>query len=193
MSDSTSQTKIMENELDVLKDVCQKLDSANVAYMLTGSFASNFYAIPRMTRDIDIVIEIQMKDINKIVKIFQNDFYIERNDICEAVQNANMFNIIHNGLSLKIDFIIRKEHEYRLVEFQRKKRILIDDTPIWIVSPEDLIISKLDWGKESFSEMQIKDVKNLLSSVQNIDIDYMVDWIHKLNLTQIYDKVKQRE
>lgn len=48
----------MSIELDVLKIVCHKLNTGNIPYMLTGSFAANFYAVPRMTRDIDIVIEI---------------------------------------------------------------------------------------------------------------------------------------
>jgi hypothetical protein len=44
----------MTTELDILKNVCQKLNDAKIPYMLTGSFAANCYAIPRMTRDIDI-------------------------------------------------------------------------------------------------------------------------------------------
>lgn len=32
---------------------CEGLEKANIPYMLTGSFAANFYANPRMTRDID--------------------------------------------------------------------------------------------------------------------------------------------
>lgn len=47
----------MITELDVLKDVCERLDRAGIAYMLTGSMAMNYYAQPRMTRDIDLVIE----------------------------------------------------------------------------------------------------------------------------------------
>ncbi len=49
----------MKNEIDVLKDISRKFDKANIAYMLTGSMAMNFYAQPRMTRDVDVVIAIQ--------------------------------------------------------------------------------------------------------------------------------------
>ena len=48
----------MLEETEVLKLVCKTLDESNIPYMLTGSFAANFYATPRMTRDIDLVIEI---------------------------------------------------------------------------------------------------------------------------------------
>ena len=77
-----------------------------------------------------------------------------------------MFNIIHNQSIFKIDFIIRKNtSSYRNTEFQRRRRLELDDTQIWIVSLEDLIISKLFWAKESFLEMQIRDINNLLISI----------------------------
>lgn len=180
----------MQSELDILKEICLKLDKNDIPYMLTGSFAANFYAVPRMTRDIDFVIEIQTKDVNRIYKIFQDDFYVDESSIIEAVQYQSMFNIIHNELCLKIDFIIRKNTEYREIEFLRKKRIQLNDTPIWIVSLEDLILSKLYWAKDSLSEMQLKDVKNLLLSSQQIDLDYLNKWIEKLNLAKPYEKVK---
>jgi hypothetical protein len=46
----------MWNELDVVRDVSNRLDTAGLEFMLTGSMAMNFYAQPHMTRDIDIVI-----------------------------------------------------------------------------------------------------------------------------------------
>ena len=48
----------MLDDLEILKLVCNRLEDAQIPYMLTGSFAGNFYAVPRMTRDIDIVLEL---------------------------------------------------------------------------------------------------------------------------------------
>ena len=76
-----------------------------------------------------------------------------------------------------------------MVEFKRKKRIQLDNVPIWIVSPEDLIISKLYWAKDSLSEMQIKDVKNLLLTMHQLDKEYIRQWVNKLNLGTLYEKV----
>lgn len=180
----------MTEELDLLYLVCKRLDKANIPYMLTGSFAANFYAVPRMTRDIDIIIEIDQSDINKIVHIFQNDFYLEKDSIIEALEFQNMFNIIHNDSAYKVDFIIRKNSPYRLTEFNRRKQILLNNIPIWIVTLEDLIISKLFWAKDSFSEMQVRDIKNLLQTSQHIDKEYIDKWIEKLGLQNIYEKVK---
>ena len=175
------------NELDVLIDVANKLKSVDVQYMLTGSFAMNYYAEPRMTRDIDIVVELNSSDIQKIMKIFLADYYISENAVKEAVNQSRMFNVIHNESVVKVDFVIRKNDDYRMTEFNRRKYIKINDTDIQIVSIEDLIISKLIWAKKSASEMQKKDVKNLLN--QKVDKDYLETWIKELNLNSIYKEI----
>ena len=180
----------MSVEVDILKTVCQKLEQANIPYMLTGSLAANFYAVPRMTRDIDIVIQIMKKDAQKMHQTFQEDFYVSENAIIEAVEYQTAFNIIHNHSIVKIDFIIRKNEVYRSTEFQRKQRILVDGTPIWIVSPEDLIISKLFWAKDSHSEMQLKDINNILLNVKKIDKVYILKWVETLDLSLIFEKVR---
>ena len=179
----------MNEELEVLKKVTQCLSASKIEYMITGSIAMNYYAFPRMTRDIDIVIEMQEKDIPIIVDLFNDDFYVDRDSIVEAVDNHSMFNIIHNKYVIKVDFIVRKLFEYRQVEFQRRRQIKIDDVSMWIVSPEDLILSKLWWLKDSLSEMQMSDVKNLLYSTDNIDNAYINKWAGKMNLGDILDGV----
>ncbi len=179
----------MSEEIELLKFVCGRLEQVDIPYMLTGSFAANVYAVPRMTRDIDFVVEIYKEDKDRVFQNFKDDFYIESRAISEAIEHEGMFNIIHNELVLKVDFIIRKDSVYRRTEFQRRQRIQFADTEIWIVSPEDLIISKLCWAKDSLSEMQLNDVKNLFRSVKNIDQEYIQKWIAQLGLASIFEKV----
>lgn len=180
----------MPEEIVLLKLVCQRLEEVGIAYMLTGSLAANFYAVPRMTRDIDIVIEIDKLEIGKFCRYFENDFYFTKAAITEAIEHETMFNIIHNQSIFKIDFIIRKDSSYRDTEFRRRNRIKLDDMQIWIVAPEDLIISKVFWAKDSLSDLQLRDVKNLLASIKNLDEKYISTWVQKLGLNAIYEKVK---
>ena len=158
--------------------------------MITGSFAANFYATPRMTRDLDIIIEIYKQDIDALCHCFQDDFYIDKESIYDAIEHRGMFNIISHATVFKIDFIIRKDEAYRAWEFKRRRRVNLENVPIWIVAPEDLIISKLFWGKESFSEMQLNDVRNLFASIDDLDREYIEKWVKELKLEDIYEKVK---
>jgi len=174
----------MLTELDILKDVTSKLNQLNIQYMLTGSLAMSYYAQPRMTRDIDLVVNIFPEMINKMDELFTQSYYISLDSVKDAVDKEFMFNLIHTESSIKVDCIIRKNEEFRITEFNRKKKIKLTDFEVDIVSKEDLIISKLIWYRDSGSELQKRDIQNLLSS--GFDSVYMLNWIRKLNLEKIY-------
>ena len=176
----------MSEELEVLKIVTQRLKEADINYMISGSIAANYYTIPRMTRDIDVVIELKQGDIDKFVGLFEGDFYVDREMVANEVYREGMFNLIHNRYVIKIDFIIKKSSAYQNAEFSRRKQVLIEQSPIWFVSAEDLVISKLLWAKDSHSEMQLKDVGNLIETVDNLDLKYIGNWVRELSLEQIY-------
>ena len=168
----------MLNELNILKSVVQKLNRNNIPYMLTGSIAVSYYSRPRMTRDIDIVIEID--NVDKFYNLFKDDYYIDIEMIKKSIYHKSMFNIIHSTEIIKIDFIIRKDSDYRKKEFDRRKQFKFDDDYIYIVSIEDLIISKLIWSKDSHSDMQMDDVKNLMK--EKVDLNYIKEWSVKLKI-----------
>ena len=58
-----------------------------------------------------------------------------------------------------------------------------------MVAPEDLIISKLEWARESHSEVQLADVRHLQTAVEGLDRDYLGRWIHCLHLESLYREV----
>lgn len=177
----------MKTEFDILNEVCQKLEILNIDYMLTGSLAMSHYSTPRMTRDIDIVLEINLSDTDKFISLFKDEYYLSEESITESIKHEFIFNIIHLASSIKIDFIIRKNEIYRKIEFNRRKKIQLSDFELYIVSKEDLIISKLIWFKDSESELQKRDISNLISTTY--DKNYLYEWIDRLNLKDIFNLV----
>lgn len=178
----------MIDEKGVLKIVIKRLESAGIHYMVSGSIAANFYTVPRMTRDVDIVIEVEEADAEKIFSLFSDDFYIDLESVKEAIRYKQIFNIIHNEAIIKVDFIIKKDTEYRKVEFERRRNIVFGQDRIDITSPEDLIISKLYWAKDSLSDLQIRDVQNMIKTVHGLDMEYIGKWVAKLGLEGVYRK-----
>lgn len=166
----------------LLTEVIETLDLLEIPYMLSGSIALNVYTTPRMTRDIDIVVQMQVEDVPSLVKAFQDNFYCYEPAIIEEVARNGMFNLIDNRSSYKIDFIVRKNDEYRITEFERREKSDVLGVDAYIVSIEDLIISKLIWIQELQSEKQIEDIKNLLEN-PSVDKAYLHHWISKLKLT----------
>ncbi len=178
----------MQSEFDILKDVVGKLEELEIEYMLTGSFAMNYYAIPRMTRGIDIIIELYLSGIDKLYNKFKDEYYIDKDVITESIKQQSIFNILHNDSFTKIDFIIRKKDEYRTNEFKRRIKVLYNDIDVFIVSKEDLIISKLIWARDGDSDYQLRDVKNLMGT--GYDKEYLKMLIDKLNLTDVFQRIK---
>ena len=91
-----------QTELDVLRDVSERLTSAGVAFMLTGPMAMNYYAQPRMTRAIDLVVQFAADQIDLLVSMFEQDYDVERRAIARAVAEHSMFNLIHNESIIKL-------------------------------------------------------------------------------------------
>ncbi len=174
----------MLSELDIVRDVSQKLSAAGIAYMLTGSMAMNYYAEPRMTRDIDIVVALVPSNAETIVRLFDPDYYVSPDAVAESIRDEWMFNLIHNESVIKVDCIVRKSTPYRREEFQRRQQITVTDFETWIVSKEDLILSKLVWAKDSESDRQLQDVRNLIAS--GYDDSIIKRWAQPLGVDSLW-------
>src|SRR5262249_46488664 len=171
------------NEIDIVRDISARFESAQIPYMITGSMAMNYYAQPRMTRDIDVVIAIKLQDVDRVAALFRPEYYVSEENIRESLAHESIFNLVHQESVIKVDCIIRKIGEYRQIEFGRRVRISILDFTTFIVSKEDLIISKLYWAKDSHSEIQLHDVRNLLAT--GYDAAYLRHWTHELRLNNL--------
>ena len=170
----------MSVELDIVRDVSERLGRAGIPFMLTGSMAMLAYAEPRMTRDVDVVIEVQPGDAARLVATFEPDYYIDAETVALALRDERMFNVIHQEWIFKVDCIVRKNAPYRREEFARRQRLTIGNTETWVVSKEDLILSKLCWGRESRSEYQARDIRNLL--LTGCDRAYVSKWAAELGV-----------
>lgn len=177
----------MKSEIDIIRDISGKFEKLEIPYMLTGSIAMNYYATPRMTRDIDVVVIIGKEDIEALMSVFGTDYYISEVAVKESIQSESMFNLIHIESVIKVDCIVRKSTEYRRFEFDRRQKITLEGFSTFIVGKEDLILSKLVWAKDSHSEMQLRDIANLLMS--GYEIKYVETWANKLGVSSLLGEV----
>ena len=120
----------MKSEIDIVGDISAKFAEAGIPYMLTGSMAMNHYALPRMTRDIDVVVAIHAGQIETLLRIFGGDYYVAREAVAGSIEHESMFNLIHNESLIKVDCIVRKRSEYRRVEFERRNETALMDSPL---------------------------------------------------------------
>ena len=174
-------------ELDVLRVVSERLTARDLPFMLTGSFALAYYATPRMTRDIDIVVALTRADAGGLVAVFAPDFYIDGDDVRDALAAEGLFNMMHLESGIKVDLIVRRADEYRRVEFERRTCVNFAGIRTWIVSREDLMLSKLVWAKAGASELQLRDVRAL--KTDQVDTHYLRHWAAVLGISAMLEEL----
>lgn len=166
---------------EFFKKIIEYFDSRHIPYMLSGSIAMGIYVVPRATKDIDFVVQLQPKDIESFTAHFEGAYYCSKEAVADAVNRQSIFKVIDHASGFKADFVVLKSSEYRLAEFERKQPADFYGIKIYVVSPEDLLISKLIWIQEWQSAVQIEDIKNL-ASIPDLQLEYVTNWIKKLNL-----------
>lgn len=180
-----------QSMISVFIEVINKLESEKIPYMVVGSVASIVYGEPRMTHDMDLVIDILPSSAAKFESLFPiEDFYCPPLEVLKSeIVHRGQFNLIHQNTGIKIDIMIRKNSEHSKIEFTRKQKI-----PFWknqdfyLASAEDVIIKKLSFYKEGGSEKHLKDIRGMLAE-SDIDQTYLNDWINKLSLNSEWDKI----
>jgi hypothetical protein len=178
------------DELRVLQLVVSRLRAAGVEHMLTGSVAMAWYAEPRQTRDIDIVVELPGSKVDEVVEAFSTDFYVDADTARVEARTRGMFNLIHSELVLKVDMIIRKADAYGPVAFGRRRKVLMaPGLEVDIIAPEDLILAKLQWALQGESDFQLRDVRNLMRSAFGLDEPYLREWAAKTGVGDLLAKV----
>lgn len=170
------------------------MEKIGIPYLIGGSLASSIYGIPRATQDADIVADIHKKDIEPLNEALKDKFYIDTESIKKAIKHQSYFNLIHLKSMFKIDVYIFKREEFYKEEFKRRQKIAITSTPerkAYIATPEDTILSKLEWFRkgEEVSDRQWDDILGILKvQKEHLDMNYLYDWASKLNLTDLLKK-----
>ncbi|MBS4066300.1 MAG: hypothetical protein KGZ74_17200 [Chitinophagaceae bacterium] len=166
---------------EFLQKIVSFFQSHNIPYMLSGSVAMSIYTIPRATRDFDFVVHLQPKDVDSLTNHFSGAYYCDRDSINEAIQSVSMFNVIDHASGFKADFVILKNEAFRQEEFNRRKKVVFEGLEIYIVSAEDLLLSKVIWIQDFQSGIQMDDILNLWET-EGIDKTYIRKWVNILKL-----------
>jgi hypothetical protein len=177
----------------VLRRIREALDSAGVPYMLTGSFASSLHGAPRVTHDVDVVIAPVLGSLLKLFQQFPvEQYYVDRDVALQAYATGGMFNVVDYSTGWKIDFIFRKPRPFSVEEFERRREQVLDGVSVFVASPEDVILAKLEWAKLGESERQLRDAAGILSSHESdLDLAYIEKWATSLEVTKYWERVKQ--
>lgn len=170
------------------------LERAAVAHMVTGSFVSSFQGEPRSTHDIDIVIALTRDSIDRLLPEFPTErFYVSRNAAAQAVASGGMFNVLDTHSADKIDFWMLTDDPFDRSRFQRRIEAELLGRRVMISTPEDTILVKLRWARESGeSEKQFKDAVRIYQlQVGSLDSRYLGEWAARLGVADLLDRLRR--
>lgn len=183
------------DQLELLRYVIDVLERQAIAYMVVGSYASGVYGEPRLTQDIDIVVNLRAEQVGLLVGAFPSDeFYVSPDAAREAVRNGGQFNVIHPDSGYKIDFMIARRDAWGIEQLARRQRQpLLSDREGFAARPEDIILSKLLYFEEGGSEKHLRDIAGMLRvSGPAVDRDYVEKWAGQLGVTHVWHIVLKR-
>lgn len=179
---------------DFLRRLSEALDRAKVPYMVTGSMVSTYYGEPRTTQDVDIVVELSRESLARLLaELPDEDYYVSPEAARDALRRHSMFNIVDMATVWKADLIVRKARPFSEAEFARRQRVRLLDVPVWVASPEDVIIAKLEWAlKAGGSERQLADVAAVWAErAEDLDQAYIERWVAALGLQAMWARVQR--
>jgi hypothetical protein len=160
--------------------------------MLTGSFASAHYGIPRSTQDIDLVVEATAAQLRAFIQsLSSGEYYADLDAAFEAQRRESLFNIIDLATGWKVDLIFRKSRPFSREEFSRRQLVNMDGLSLFVASAEDIVLAKLEWAKLANSRRQVEDVAAILNlRWAELDHPYLKRWVTQLEVNEQYREAK---
>ena len=185
----------MQNEpVEVTLKVTGVFEKLGVPCLIGGSLASTLYGMVRTTQDSDIVAEMRLEHLQSFVSALQDEFYVDEEMIDEAIQRNSSFNIIHRETMFKVDVFIPRPRPFLQSQLARaQKQVFTFDSEVSakFASPEDTILSKLEWyrlGGEA-SDRQWRDILGVLKvRAGELDLDYLRKWAVELNVNDLLER-----
>jgi len=177
---------------ELLERVTRTLEELSIPYLVTGSVATIAYGEPRFTNDVDVVVRLPLNAIEHVLAAFpEEEFYLSREAMRDAVLRSTQFNILHPRSGLKIDVIVADDSEFNSSRFDRSRRLAISPTrSATFASAEDVILKKLEYYREGGSDKHLRDIAGVIAVVgKDLDLDYVERWAERLGLGDLWNDI----
>jgi hypothetical protein len=182
------------HEINFFLSFVQRLNQAKLRYLVTGSVAAMLYGEPRLTQDVDLVLEVSAQEIAKLPGLFPApDFYCPPLEVLLIENNRRQrghFNLIEVNTGHKADIYLHGEDPLHTWAFLHAKEVKFQGEPIKVAAPEYVIIRKLQYYLEGESEKHLRDIQTMLQvSKHYIDLAELEARIQYWGLTKAWSKV----
>lgn len=177
------------SSFDGLVELLQALQRLEIPYMVVGSFSCNAYAMPRSTKDADIVVQMETGDLDRISDELSDDFAIDRQMSFETITNSvrNVLTFRPTGFDIELFRLSNDDHHQERFARRQTRPLPSVEVNATIPTAEDVIIQKLRWQREK----DISDARNVLQTqFQKLDWEYLRRWTDEHQTTELLEQLR---
>jgi len=158
---------------EILSKIASSLRKRNIPHMIIGGQAVLLYGEPRLTRDIDITLGVNIDHIGEVLAAAAEAALKPiPEDIGSFVRQTMVLPLIDEPSGIRVDLIFSFT-PYETQAIGRAKRVLILGEEVHFASPEDLIIHKIFAGRPR----DLEDARIVLLKNPDIDNTYIRGWL----------------
>ncbi|MEX1218143.1 MAG: DUF6036 family nucleotidyltransferase [Acidimicrobiales bacterium] len=171
----------MDRFTSVFSRLAAIFDDVGIDYMVVGSVAASVWGLRRTTVDLDLVVAIAPGlEATLIDAILKDGLYLPVDLARSVVGTFGSFNVIDTKTSGKVDiFVSLFDDTLATLRLSRRIAVELFGVSTWVASPEDIILSKLEWHSSSDSERQWRDCFEV-AAVNDLDLEYLRQWATKM-------------
>ncbi|MBA3895339.1 MAG: hypothetical protein H0X69_16920 [Gemmatimonadales bacterium] len=165
----------------------QPLNTTRVPYMVTGGLAAIIYGEPRLTNDVDIVLQLEPEAAERLIAAFPAPAYyappieVVRAEAARAAHGH--FNILDVDTALRADVYCLGGDPLGAWAMRRRRDIQVAGANIWVAPIEYVILRKLEYYRMASSDRHLRDVAAMRRiSGALIDRAALVEWMERLGL-----------
>jgi hypothetical protein len=181
--------------IEIVQKIIAVLSHLDIPYALGGSWASSLLGKMRFTHDADLTVEPFPGKEAAFCAAFGEDYYVSLPMIQDAIRRRSSFNVIHWPSSFKVDLFIRKDRPFEAAVLARRRpHQLPEGQEVMLVSPEDIILLKLEWYRlgGGASERQWQDILGVLQvQADRLDQTYLDHWAADLGVADLLQRARQ--
>lgn len=176
---------------EIVRRVFDACDALGIPYVLVGSFASNIYSIPRATKDVDFVLRAEPGQFSQLMATLGPDFVRDPQIQFETVTGTKKILVEEKESGFEIEFFELSSEPHDQERFARRRRLEVFGREAWVLTPEDVLVTKINWIHRAGRKKDVPDVENVIAIQRDsLDWAYIEKWCDQLGSRQVLDQIR---
>jgi hypothetical protein len=177
---------------DSLMELVAAFDLAGIPYMIVGSYSSNFYGIPRSTKDADLVVHLPSAEWAELPKILPHGIEMEDQMSFEMVTSTRRELLRVRGSLFQIELFRLSDDAHDRTRFERRRRVeILPSKEVYLPTSEDVIVQKLRWSLGAKRPKDFEDVVAVMKvQAQKLDWPYIEKWCGEHGTLEVLAQAK---